>query len=499
MAIDDVTRDEGGRGALPLWSGLAMLVAVAHAASLLGTGPVDDDYIVYRYAAHWLDGHGLVFNVGDPAVEGATSPLWLAVCGVGVWLGIDPAVWSPAIGILSVAVLVVAVGRCAQRLFVGPIAALAPWLVALSPAVAWHANAGLGTVPTAAAVAIGVERLGRWSASGSRAALLAGSVAFSIAVALRAEVAVVWIAWGLARLPRRGELAIAALPAVVLLVTTAVRWGIYGTLLPHAYYVKTLPLAVELEYGARYLVRSGGEGGLALLLLLGAFVPRDRAVLRAIGIGAVLALIQVLVVGGDWMVYGRFLVPYAALAALAATASIAALGSARARVAASGAAVALTLGGLVARPQAVFEAHFFEDWWRTVGSALRDGAPEGARVAISPIGAFGWSSRLPVVDVLGLTHDAFLDVDPDLEGVGVKGHHRHDGAWVLDQEPDYLLLGNAVLQPGGSLDVNPWEADVIGDERFARDYVARSLTLERQDGSLQVLPYHARRGAPPLR
>ncbi|MEM9380626.1 MAG: hypothetical protein AAGB93_11805 [Planctomycetota bacterium] len=509
----DAKRTPGGSGGgrTALW--LAVAVAVAHAASLWGTGPVDDDYIVYRYARNWLAGDGLAFNAGGPSVEGATSPLWFAVVALGVRLGAAPEVWSPLLGVLASAVSTYAVGACAMRLGGSRGALLAPWLVALSPAVAWHANAGLGTVPLAAAIAVGVERWSAWTLTGRRACLAGGAVALAVACALRAEAALVWLGWlVLARPPARPEgpaaggtrgadLAWRALPGAVLLGVTAWRWWAFGTLLPHAFHVKSLPLAAELEYGARYLIRAGSEGGLPFLLLSGALGTRTARAGRAIGALSLVALVQVLLVGGDWIVYGRFLVPYVALAALSAALVVDQLG-ARASAARLAAAIALgvTLLGIDARPQAAFESRFFEDWWRTAGDAFRERAPEGASVALSPIGAFGWRSGAPIVDVLGLTHGELLGRAPDLEFVGVKGHHRHDGAWVLDQAPDYLILGNGVIQPqSGRLDVNPWERGILIDPRFERDYSAAEIELEREGGARQTLPYFVRRGAAPLR
>lgn len=38
---------------------------------------MDDSYITYRYARHIADGHGIVWNVGEPPVEGYTNFAWM--------------------------------------------------------------------------------------------------------------------------------------------------------------------------------------------------------------------------------------------------------------------------------------------------------------------------------------------------------------------------------------------------------------------------------------
>ena len=479
-----------------------VLVAVLHGLSLATVGPVDDDYIVYRYARNWLDGQGAVFNSGEAPVEGVTSPGWFLVVALGLRLGLSPELWSPAVGILSFAGLVWVVGAWARSRRGSALAALAPWWIALSPAVAWHSVAGLGTVPLAAAISLGAYTWTRW-AEGDRGAPWLPAAAFAVACLLRAEAAVVWAAWAaLVRPPRRlsaMELGALCLPGVTLALVTLVRWRLHGTLAPHAFTMKALPLGAELEYGAAYLVRSLREGALSLLLLVAVLAPRGTAHGRATALAAAGALVSVLLVGGDWIVYSRFLVPFAGLAAVGAVESLAALRAPGARRAAAAGLLAAGLLGLGAREQARFEQGFFEHQWLEIGDAFGALAPRGSSVAISPIGAFGWRSGLEVVDVLGLTHGAFLGEAPDLAAVGVKGHHRHDGAWVLDQEPSYLVLGNGVVQPGtGTLDVNPWEGDILADPRFDRLY--RPLTLELEvDGGVASVPYFARAGVRALR
>jgi arabinofuranosyltransferase len=45
--------------------------------------PAEDAYIVYRYGLNMSDGHGIVWNVGGPAVDGFTDFLWVTM--IGIW------------------------------------------------------------------------------------------------------------------------------------------------------------------------------------------------------------------------------------------------------------------------------------------------------------------------------------------------------------------------------------------------------------------------------
>jgi hypothetical protein len=102
-------------------------------------------------------------------------------------------------------------------------------------------------------------------------------------------------------------------------------------------------------------------------------------------------------------------------------------------------------------------------------------------VALSPIGAFGYVSDLPIVDMLGLTNDAIWRVEPDLVIIE-KGHHRYDADWVLEQRPSLVILGNAWLeQQDGqppTLTISGWERTLFEHPRFGAEYMPMMLDFE---------------------
>ena len=59
-------------GRTVLW--LPAAIAIAHAASFLGVVPVDDDFIVYRYARNLLEHGELSFNAGAAPSDSAERP-----------------------------------------------------------------------------------------------------------------------------------------------------------------------------------------------------------------------------------------------------------------------------------------------------------------------------------------------------------------------------------------------------------------------------------------
>ncbi|MFT5154837.1 MAG: hypothetical protein ACI841_004845, partial [Planctomycetota bacterium] len=114
-----------------------------------------------------------------------------------------------------------------------------------------------------------------------------------------------------------------------------------------------------------------------------------------------------------------------------------------------------------------------------------------ARIALAPIGAFGYSSELYITDILGLTQAGLDSVAPDMS-ILMKGHHRSDPDWVLLQKPDAMILGNGVLQPpSGELVINPWERTLVQHPEFQRLYGAARMTIPKSG----PLVFFLRRGS----
>jgi hypothetical protein len=110
---------------------LAVIAAAAHAWILRWT--CDDAFISFRYAQHFAEGHGLVFNLdpNEPPVEGYTNFAWTMLLSLGVLLGCtDQALehWSIALGVACHAGTVWLLAAMARRASGGralvPIAAL---------------------------------------------------------------------------------------------------------------------------------------------------------------------------------------------------------------------------------------------------------------------------------------------------------------------------------------------------------------------------------------
>jgi hypothetical protein len=283
----------------------------------------DDAFISFRYARHLAEGHGLVFNLGRrPPVEGYSNFLWVLLCTLFELLRLAPDVASRVVSVACGALLVFRVQHfAAHRLGLGLGGQLATgmFLASLPPMGVW-ATSGLETMATATCVFLAYEALlgDPQRPRGMRAGMWMLATAL-----LRADGA----AWGLLLLAcalglwrfrgRSPELARAALAAGALLVAGVAvhvlwRHSYYGYWVPNTARVKAGFSFIRLERGGLYLA-TVLMAVPSILLLAGVSLRRFRAEQAYIW-GPTLAFLvaaagYALWVGGDFMPFGRFLMP----------------------------------------------------------------------------------------------------------------------------------------------------------------------------------------------
>jgi hypothetical protein len=105
---------------------------------------LDDAYIIYRYSQHLAQGQGLVWNIGQPPVEGYTSFLWVLLNALGILLHLDPVILSKLVSLLA-ALAVIWLLAWASRDAPWSLAAICVGSLALSPPFAFLTMQGLET------------------------------------------------------------------------------------------------------------------------------------------------------------------------------------------------------------------------------------------------------------------------------------------------------------------------------------------------------------------
>ena len=233
--------------AVPVSSKITPILTLAAGCVLLGrnlfehTLIADDAYISFRYLDHWLAGDGIVWNTGE-RVEGYTNLLWILFLAPLRALSLSPENTSLVLGLLSLALLFVAVFRTANALGGRSAAVAACLFVAGSLPLARWTVSGLETTLFAALIALANAELACSSRHTWRS-----SVAFGLACIARhngvLEAAAAFLLALPVNGPNRGKrlkrlIILAALfvafPAVQLLF----RLVFYGDPLPNTFYAK---------------------------------------------------------------------------------------------------------------------------------------------------------------------------------------------------------------------------------------------------------------------
>lgn len=275
----------------------------ALAMQLVFAGYVKDDaYIEYRYATNAAHGHGLVYNIGDPPVEGFTSFLWTVLLIVPALLHVPLLLFGKLAGAASllgciavVAALVRARGGDERAV------ALARWLVATNASLVVWAQSGMEPVQTALAVTACAYflQLRRHGLAMLLAALAAATRPECHVVLFGAAAVVVW---------RR-----APVPAIVAIVLVGAihlwRWRYFGGLVPNTALVKggRLVLPAGLHLAGELAITCFAGIGIALSFVEAA---RKRDAVALLSAGAVAVFVVYLVrVGRDEMFLVRLFLP----------------------------------------------------------------------------------------------------------------------------------------------------------------------------------------------
>ena len=467
---------------------LAWLVrfVVVHSFSIY-----DDAYIYFRYADNVLAGCGPTFNCGEPAVEGFTSPLFLGLLVIGGGLTGDVEAWSQVVGPLCLAVGIVAAmllpaiaplrEEVDARL---PIAAAASVMLALAlDDYALHnAVSGLETGLAAAVVALLAHAVLRRDP-------LRTCVWAVVAILVRPECGVFVLALPLLPWVRTRRAVAGVLFGLAAIV--AVRYATFGDLMPNTYWAKSGGTAVHAKLGWAYLgevVRDFPFVVLAPLALLDRPRRREHAFLL---LGSALWLGHFIVSGGDHFAYSRLAFPLVPMLV-----ALAAIGLTRLRVPASlrrwhpvlVLAPGLALGIRARTTHALPEAHGFGnvERWALVGRWLDEHHPD-ATIATIPVGAMAYHSRLPTLDLVGITSREVArsgtTVPVELMKRSWLGHERHDTQWVLERAPD--LIVSTKFRPAPWRSLREAKAGFFADWLLLQEIKSGRAPYEVYDAEIQ--------------
>ena len=291
-------------------------------------GVVDDAFISFRYARNFALGHGLRYNLGEHLpVEGYSNFLWVMICAVFEFFRLEITIWPLMLSVLSgVLLLWLVFDTLRRRLKLGLApACLGMLLVGCFPAFAYWSTSGLATMPFALLVFITFERLVLRRAG---VAGLGAGVAGLLLALIRVE-GIAWVGvllilaivsrWLAGQHRWRPLFVFGLIVAGGYALYFAGRYAYYQLPFPNPVYVKAQTNIELLQRGGCYVMVYVLTFLTPILILPGTFFALRR---KRIVVGLPVAALAwafplyALVVTGDYMAMGRFLVPGVAFNAL---------------------------------------------------------------------------------------------------------------------------------------------------------------------------------------
>lgn len=431
------------RAGLALFALLSVWVILTqHVGRVQGRGVAwaeDDAMVSMQVARHLVEGHGLVWSVGE-RVEAVSNLGWTLVMAVGQAFLERPiaALWPLLLNVMLGLWALSATRRLALALGAeGTLALLGALGLALSHELIWSTTSGLEAVALAALMGEA------WASSaemraGKRSWALWPFWMAALAVVLRFDglifgALLLGLAWNWA--PRKlwaQGVAVVLLPFALIELW---RWHYYGAWVPNTVLLKAGAWDGRWLAGWNYVLRWTWDWGLALALALSAL--RWQAlrpwVIVLLGIAA-----YGLTTAGDFYPGTRYLAPAWPLIWALGAASLARWKAQRVAVAASAACVLLSYNAYFAYPGLMLAGK--QDHLDRIEAArvLQEQLKPGETLACAWAGAVFYFSDARGIDLLGKADRVVASRPPDDRGG--TGHNKLDLAYSLGvRRPDWVL------------------------------------------------------------
>lgn len=468
-----------------LWLILICILFIAHAFFL--NVVAEDAFISFRYAENLIHGHGLVWNIGDPPVEGYTNFLWVMLSTLAMILGLPAPISMQVIGVLSGIAIILLTYLSARNILHLADYSLIPCLfLAVSGPFATWAASGMETVFFAMWVLIAWYFFTSYWQEGNHHRLYITAAALLIATLTRPEGFLVSVVLGVTHMwllykihGTSGKTSL--IPLLIYLVPFFIyftwRLSYFGYPLPNTFYAKTGGGIFQCFRGIIYLGYFIAYFIIPVLPLLFLWwwekgigakntTPNKTNFTRTICLTLCITYtLYIISVGGDYMAMFRFFVPILPLIYLMFGLFFHSLYSASSIISHRRAVVHVIL--IVALASTLFQSTPAEkiilhpplfqhgqyqgvltERWHVarlslIGKFFRDYKHNSdENIATDAIGTIGYVSGMKIYDVYGI-------VDPEIAhlaktdkplGWGLPAHEKTNPTYIFSKTPTYYMF-----------------------------------------------------------
>ena len=452
---------------------------------------LDDAYIFFRYAENIFNGFGFVWNIGELPVEGYTSFLYLAILVLAKFFTIDLELFSILFGIISSALTLYISYLIYDHLYSERMKNVSSIIItvivlALSPAYAYWSAAGMETSFYAMFLILTIYLFLKLSDK-SRYAFLIGGL-FGILCIIRFEAVLFFLVALYYLMKEKSSLFKIKINRNAILFTIGFtvlfgsyfiwRWSYFGYFFPNTYYAKTGGGLYQITGGFLYSVKAlrlfYGFGWIPIIIVMIFFNKKmfSEKGLFLFSLGLI-SIATTILIGGDHFHFGRFVLPVLPLLFGFFPPAFDKMQSAQIKYLKLNAryrsAVILIILVSLLLSKHVYQEAFngFQnlikgkkemlvvydlsaeediiDWQHgfiIMGKTLHQIALKEDYIAVVPIGAIGYYSKINVIDMVGLVdpviaHEQF---SPESVRKWTAGHTKGDGKYILSRKPKYIQL-----------------------------------------------------------
>jgi arabinofuranosyltransferase len=418
----------------------------------------DDTYIHLRFAHNLASGHGIVWNIGAPPVEGSTSLLWMLMLAGIESLGFQPVRWliyiCAACSVLAIIQSLLLLQTLSPSNLLENLTSVS--LLALSPRLMLWALTGL-EVAFYAFVLVACAFLYIMYRKGRVRSWIVG-IAFAVSSFIRPEsmglFAITLMFDGLVEYFKgnRNYRSVIWMLASFLLVFLPIflwKWSYFGYPFPNTYYNKTGGGWIQIQAGFEYILTNFIEilvpAGLLGILFLFGILKRQFSLEKVYLLVLFLAFWLIVAVnGGDYMLKGRFITPSLPVLYAMGGIGLSWLTSkfyGRYRIPLL--TLALVIGFWAWNPsesiaqstidkplpnarQGKTKAMISTPEFVAMGRALKEMSEPGESIALVPIGAVAFYSEMIVYDMVGLVDPVIAHEPFDLKYIKDSWRPGHD-------------------------------------------------------------------------
>ena len=463
----------------------ASVVFLILTSLIIGNWFTDDAFISFRYANNFLSGNGLVYNVGEN-VQGYTNFLWVLLLAALKMFNLDYTFSALLLNVLSYFLLVYTYYLIAKREYhnSNEKIILSTLLFASSPnLLIWSIGGGLEGPLFSFFCLIS---LFHFFTNKSNLNLILG-VIFAVLATLTRPEGLLFFLFGLFYLlinnkfKKSPKAFIFLLISYLLLLVPYLIWlfWYYGDIIPNTFHAKVSSNFAQLKEGFRYSYRffmSISLSSLFLFLAIKEYRVLSDFTKYCINIFIVF-LIYIVAVGGDFMFSYRFFIPIMPFFVFVITSSISNLSQSpiseenkkiKSRfVFIMTLIISFNLLSVSFLHKTEIRNYMMIENGEITANYFNNNFPHNKTIALSAIGAFGFYSKMKILDVLGLTNKKIALSKVSNNSDPLYSHNRSNARYVLDSKPDIILFG---MPPGETLPVRYAEIDIYNNKFFKEHY-----------------------------